>query len=159
VTDPQARKPAVTTKRETGRGASAAAAQWTGQYSRITPPFPKSAHCKGTKLSDQPCLHVCTTCKSGDGQRLFDAMSALLPADAPVRLRPVVCLSGCSHGCTAAIAAPGKWTYMLAGLNPDLAGDLLAYGAAYARSATGMVPRADRADTLRDAIHARIPAL
>jgi predicted metal-binding protein len=109
-------------------------------------------------LSDQPCLHVCITCKSGDGQRLFDAVSGLLDQDTPVTIRPVVCLSGCSQGCTAAIAAPGKWTYMLAGLNPSLAQDLLDYAAAYGESPTGMVLRAARAESLRDAIHARIPA-
>jgi predicted metal-binding protein len=109
-------------------------------------------------LADQPCLHVCITCKSGDGQLLFDAVSELMDPDTPVTLNAVVCLSGCSHGCTAAIAAPGKWTYVLAGLNSSLAHDLLDYAAAYSASPTGMVLRAARAESLRDAIHARIPA-
>jgi predicted metal-binding protein len=109
-------------------------------------------------LTNEACLHVCITCKSGDGQRLFDAVTDLMDQDTPLKIRAVVCLSGCSHGCTAAIAAPGKWTYMLAGLNSSLAQDLLDYAAAYSESPTGMVLRAARAESLRDAIHARIPA-
>jgi predicted metal-binding protein len=116
-----------------------------------------------------PSLHVCVTCRAGlplaegatpPGAQLHDAVARLLPADAaaPLLLRPVVCLASCSRGCTAAIAMPGKWTYLLGGLHADMAADLLSYGAAYAASVNGTLMPSRRPASLRDAVLARFPA-
>jgi predicted metal-binding protein len=69
----------------------------------------------------------------------------------------VVCLGNCAQGCSAAVSQAGKWSYLLGHLTPGHAADLVAYGAAFAASENGTVWRSGRADSLRDAIVARIP--
>ena len=117
----------------------------------------------------KPDLHVCVTCRASLpiiegvavlGRQLFDGVAALLAESgdaAPVTLRPVVCLGNCAQGCSAAVSQDGKWSYLLGHLTPDHAADLVAYGAAFAASENGTVWRSGRADSLRDAIIARIP--
>ena len=113
-------------------------------------------------------LHVCTTCRVGGpgpevgpvpGRRLHEALAALLPDHAPgIELREVACLAACERGCSAAIAAPGKWTVLLGGLAPELAADLLAYANAYAAAPTGMVMPSRRPASLRGMVLGRVPA-
>lgn len=119
-------------------------------------------------MATLPRLHVCLTCRAGQelaegqappGKVLHDAVAALLPVDgAPLELRTVVCLASCTRGCAAAISMPGKWTYLLGGLAPGMAADLLTYGAAYAASGNGTLMPSRRPASLRDAILARFPA-
>jgi len=117
----------------------------------------------------KPELHVCITCRMGQelvpgedcaGRRLHDAVAARLAAHPapPVALREVKCFSACQRGCAIAIAAPGKWTYLLGGLDAALAEDLLAYGATYAASASGAVLPSRRPESLRLAVIGRIPS-
>jgi predicted metal-binding protein len=106
--------------------------------------------------SERPCLSVCLTCRENEGTRLFDALRPLMTNG--VRLRPIVCLANCDQGCSAAIQAPGKWSYLLGHLRPEQAQDLAAYSELYALSATGFVSRTARAQSLREAIVARVPA-
>ena len=115
-------------------------------------------------------LHVCTTCRAGQppadavdppGAALHRRLRALLaerPA-APVRLLEAKCLSNCDNGCAAAIAMPGKWSYLLGGLDLDRAADLLEYAAIYAASQTGAVLPSKRPASLARMVHGRIPAL
>lgn len=117
------------------------------------------------------CLHVCITCRGsvGDdeavpdpvpGLRLHDGIAALLreTGDERIGLKPVVCLANCERGCSAAVSAAGKWAYMVGGLGPEHAADLLAYARAYAASDRGVVLRSGRPDSLRHAILGRFPA-
>ena len=115
-------------------------------------------------------LHVCTTCRAGQqpadyvdppGAVLHRRLHALLaerPA-APVCLLEAKCLSNCDRGCSVAIAMPGKWSYLLGGLDVGRAGDLLEYAAIYAASATGAVLPSKRPASLARMVHGRIPAL
>jgi predicted metal-binding protein len=114
----------------------------------------------------RPTLHVCTTCRTGlplaegqtpPGRFMHDAV-ARHPAADTVELREVACLSLCDHGCAAAIAMPGKWSYLLGRLDTTLAGDLLEYAGAYARSATGTVLPSKRAPSLARMVLGRLPA-
>ncbi len=114
----------------------------------------------------RPILHVCTTCRTGlplaegqtpPGRHMYDAVAAH-PAAAAVEVREVACLSLCDHGCAAAIAMPGKWSYLLGRLDISLAGDLLEYAATYARSATGTVLPSKRAPSLARMVLGRLPA-
>lgn len=114
-----------------------------------------------------PNLYVCTTCRAGrplaegetsPGQYLHDAVARLMGEGSPVALRPVACLASCERGCTAAISAPGKWSYLLGGLSAGDAADLLTYGAAYAVSRTGTVLPSKRPASLARAILGRFPA-
>ncbi len=115
-------------------------------------------------------LMVCTTCRAGrtladdetpPGMLLYDALAGLIAAgnDAPVTLAEVACLACCERGCACAIAMPGKWTYLVGGLAPELAADVLAYGAAYVASRNGAVLPSRRPATLQDAMLGRVPDL
>ena len=114
-------------------------------------------------------LHVCTTCRAGTdpvdgvpvpGARLHARLAALLAEHtAPVSLLEARCLSTCGHGCAAALAMPGKWTYLLGGLELHHAPDLLAYAATYAASATGVVMPSRRPACLAAVVHGRVPPL
>jgi predicted metal-binding protein len=79
--------------------------------------------------------------------------------DAAVSVREVTCLAACDHGCSAALTAPGKWSYLLGRLTLGHAADLLTYGAAYAAHATGTVLPSKRPASLRDVVLGRMPAL
>jgi predicted metal-binding protein len=114
-----------------------------------------------------PRLHVCITCRAGQalaegetppGALLHAALAGLLGEAASLRLMPVACLANCARGCSAAISAAGKWTYLLGGLRPAQAADLLAYAALYAASASGTVLPSRRPAALRRAVLGRVPA-
>ncbi len=113
-------------------------------------------------------LHVCTTCRAGEAKRegiavpghvLHDRLAALLAADPspPVGLAAVECLAVCEQGCAAAIAAPGKWSYLLGRLSPDKAADLLIFARSYGLSGTGTVMPSRRPASLASMILGRIP--
>ncbi len=113
-----------------------------------------------------PVLHVCTTCRAGrplaegetpPGRAMLAALAAHPDAGA-VQLREVQCLSVCGEGCAAAIAMPGKWSYLLGRLQPDFAGDLLAYARSYAAHPTGTVLPSKRAPSLARMVMGRLPA-
>ena len=115
-------------------------------------------------------LMVCTTCRAGrtlaedetpPGMLLYDALAGLIGAGdaAPVTLEEVACLACCERGCACAIAMPGKWTYLIGGISPDQAADVLAYGAAYVASRAGAVLPSRRPAALANAVVARMPDL
>ncbi len=120
-----------------------------------------------TEPSAVPRLHVCITCRAGrtlgpdevpPGARLHEAIARRDGAAETVRLAAVACLANCERGCSAAISAAGKWTYLLGGLAPEDAGDLLDYARTYAASASGTVMPSRRPPALRRAVIGRIPA-
>ena len=113
-------------------------------------------------------LHVCITCRAGTekldgvpvpGLVLHDRLAALVAeaGDAPVQLQPVECLAVCNDGCSAAIAMPGKWSYLLGRLAPDMAADLLSFAGSYATSRTGTVMPSRRPASLARMILGRVP--
>ncbi|MBU3029123.1 DUF1636 family protein [Paracoccus marinaquae] len=111
-------------------------------------------------------LHVCTTCRGPvpdpveprPGAMLHAALAgAALPEG--VELRPVECLSACSQGCSIALSAPGKWSYVYGRLSAADAADILTGTAAYAAAADGLVPWRERPTIFRRQSLARIPPL
>lgn len=116
----------------------------------------------------RPCLHVCVTCRAGLplapgetplGVFLHRAMAAAIgESGANIELRSVECLATCERGCTATIAQPGKWSYLLGGLTPHHAADLVGYAQSYAASRSGTIMPSRRAASLKDMILARFPA-
>ncbi len=113
-------------------------------------------------------LHVCTTCKRQDitdpeaprpGALLHAALAAL-GAPEGVTIVPVECLSACSNGCSVALSAPGRWSYVYGRLDPatDVA-DILAGASAYANAPDGIVPWRERPVIFRKQSLARIPPL
>ena len=112
-------------------------------------------------------LHVCVTCKAGEplpegavapGAKLHAALGA---AGAPegVRIVAVECLSACTQGCSVALSAAGKWSYVYGRLTEADAAGILAGAAAYAATADGIVPWRERPVIFRKQSLARIPPL
>ena len=113
-------------------------------------------------------LHVCTTCRrglpeAGDGPRPgAELHAALTAAGAPdgVRIVPVECLSACDNGCSVALSAPGRWSYVYGHMDPEKdVADILAGAAAYAKAPDGLVPWRERPAIFRKQSLARIPPM
>ncbi|TGN55935.1 DUF1636 domain-containing protein [Paracoccus liaowanqingii] len=111
-------------------------------------------------------LHVCTTCRGTDaaapdaeGPRPGATLLAALADAAPdgVEIRAVECLSACSQGCSVALSAPGKWSYVYGRLMPGDADQILSGARAYAATADGIVPWRERPAIFRKQSLARIP--
>jgi predicted metal-binding protein len=109
-------------------------------------------------------LTVCTTCKgagwTGDGPRPGARLHAALAAsDLPpgVTVRAAECLSVCGDGCTVALQAPGKWSYVYARLDDTHIPAILDGAARYAAAPDGIVPWRDRPEVFRRQSVARIP--
>jgi predicted metal-binding protein len=107
-------------------------------------------------------LLVCVTCKSeagAVGAALYCALSTRL-ADEAVALRPVECLSVCKRPCTVALAAPGKWTYVVGDLDGDLhLEDIVLAARRYAAAPEGIVPWRERPQPFRRGVVSRTPPL
>ncbi|HEY1783348.1 MAG TPA: DUF1636 domain-containing protein [Roseiarcus sp.] len=108
-------------------------------------------------------LHVCVTCKSDDGPMgagLFEALSEGLAAEPDIALQPVECLSVCKRPCTIALAAPGKWTYVVGDLKRELhLEDIVSAARRYAASPAGIVPWRERPLAFRKGVISRTPPL
>jgi predicted metal-binding protein len=122
--------------------------------------------------ADRPHLFICISCgcrgaeeavegEPADGRLLYDAVKALVAemgASAPVHVLPTLCFANCERGCTAGVTAPGKWSYLVGELSPELAADLLTYCAAYAKAKTGVVLPSGRPASMQTSVIARFPA-
>ncbi|MGJ5177690.1 DUF1636 domain-containing protein [Bradyrhizobium oligotrophicum] len=117
-------------------------------------------------------LFVCVTCRaqvtegvSPDqpraGARLLAAIETM-PAEhrAGIAVVGVECLSNCNRACTVAVTAPGKWTYVLGALDPDLhVQDVLAFAQLHQRHDAGLPAWRERPEYIRKNTVARVPAL
>jgi predicted metal-binding protein len=117
----------------------------------------------GSGPSSAATLLVCVTCKSDDGPMgsgLFEALEARLAAEPDIVLKAVECLSVCKRPCTVALAAPGKWTYVVGDLTREShLEDIVAAARRYAASPEGVVPWRDRPLSFRKGVVARTPPL
>src|SRR3984885_3410919 len=108
-------------------------------------------------------LVVCVTCKSEAGPMgpgLFEALAERLSSEPGVALKAVECLSVCKRPCTVALAAPGKWTYVVGDLVPPSPLEDLVFGARrYAASPDGIVPWRERPLCFRKGVVSRTPPL
>ena len=107
-------------------------------------------------------LLVCVTCKSEQGPlgaALYDALEARL-ADEHIGVKPVECLSVCKRPCTVALAAPGKWTYVVGDLSrDDHIEDIVTAARHYAAAPDGLVPWRERPLPFRKGVISRTPPL
>jgi predicted metal-binding protein len=122
--------------------------------------------------STPPHLYICLSCRRRgaeaapeseptDGRRLYDAVKSLadeMGDDAPANVLPTLCFANCERGCSAGIAAAGKWSYLIGEIGPEHAADLLAYAEAYAKAKTGVVLPSGRPASLQASVIARFPA-
>jgi predicted metal-binding protein len=114
------------------------------------------------QFSAAATLLVCVTCKSERGPlgaALYEALEARL-ADGDIGLKPVECLSVCKRPCTVALAAPGKWTYVVGDLSrDDHIEDIVAAARRYAAAPDGLVPWRERPLSFRKGVISRTPPL
>jgi predicted metal-binding protein len=111
----------------------------------------------------QAALLVCVTCKSDAGPLgagLFAALAERLAGETDIALRPIECLSVCKRPCTVALAAPGKWTYVVGDLTREShLEDIVAAARRYAASPAGIVPWRERPISFRKGVVSRTPPL
>jgi predicted metal-binding protein len=114
-------------------------------------------------LSASATLLVCVTCKSEQGPLgpgLFEALGGRLAVEPHITLKAVECLSVCKRPCTVALAAPGKWTYVVGDLTCDShLEDIVIAARRYAASPEGIVPWRERPLSFRKGVVSRTPPL
>ena len=124
------------------------------------------------RVSPPVILHVCVTCRRGEeplepregrsGYKMQAALAEAMKCGATgdVELVPVECLSGCKRSCTVALAAPGKWSYVIADLDPARhAEDILTFAQQYAAHPEGVPVWRERPEIVKRSVLARIPPL
>ena len=81
------------------------------------------------------------------------------PVPDGVSVVPVECLSACNQGCSVALSAPGRWSYVYGRLSDAHASDVVAGAAAYGAAPDGLVPWRSRPEIFRKQSLARIPPI
>jgi predicted metal-binding protein len=108
-------------------------------------------------------LLVCITCKSEErplGAGLFAALSDRLAGETDIALKPIECLSVCKRPCTVALAAPGKWTYVVGDLTrEEHIEDIVTAARRYGAAPHGIVPWRERPLSFRKGVVSRTPPL
>jgi predicted metal-binding protein len=136
----------------------------------VRPPDSAAVAAKAHGLAPQPAatILVCVTCRDGEaegprrGRLLFEALQARLDSSglSGLALAPVECLSVCKRPCTVALAAPGKWTYVVGDL--DWRGqidEIVEAATRFAATADGIVPWRERPIAFRRGVISRTPPL
>jgi predicted metal-binding protein len=113
--------------------------------------------------SPSATLLVCVTCKSDEGPLgagLFAALADRLAGEMDIALKPIECLSVCKRPCTVALAAPGKWTYVVGDLMREAhVEDIVTAARRYAAAPHGIVPWRERPLSFRKGVVSRTPPL
>lgn len=114
-------------------------------------------------------LYVCVTCRSEatppdverPGARLLAAVEGRHESErAGLKVVAAECLSNCQRSCSAAVTAPGKWTYVIGGLDPDLhAGDILEFARLHQAHEQGLPVWRERPIHIRKNTIARVPPM
>jgi predicted metal-binding protein len=125
-----------------------------------------------TPLSSEPAvtIFVCVTCKRAEddadaprpGKAMFEAVQARLALSAQdnIEIRAVECLSVCKRPCTLALSGPGKWTYVVGGLDIDAnLDDVLEAARKFAATEDGLIPWRERPKSFRKGVVSRTPPL
>ncbi len=123
-------------------------------------------------------LLVCTTCAStwqngkkvgvSGGEMLLKEISQLhqdWDRRSQFAIRPVSCMSACSHACVVTFASEGKYSYLFGDLPIDndnignTASAILSCAEIYGDRADGMLAWKERPEPLKSGVIARIPPL
>jgi predicted metal-binding protein len=113
-------------------------------------------------------LSICRTCRPEGAEALIEppgaslgrAVRALVETgklDDRIALRAIACLSSCGRACSATVAAPGKFSYVIGGLEPGDAEILVAFALRHAESRDGVPAWRDRPEKIRKNTVARVP--
>jgi predicted metal-binding protein len=113
------------------------------------------------------CLQVCVLCgeaAGGDpegtpaGRRLYEALLAASAGLPDIEVAPVDCFAVCDRPVTLAFQAPGKWSYLVGGADPDHdRADILTAARAVAASPHGIPAMDDRPPFFRKGVIGRLP--
>lgn len=127
----------------------------------------------GESQNDPVTLYVCTTCRRNNeplepkdqrsGAIMFRKVHEELEKQGvstnEIELVGVECLSGCNRGCTAAVSAKDKWTFVVGDLDPaHHVDDIVTYAKQYGGDAEGLPRWRDRPEIIRKGVLARVPA-
>ena len=94
------------------------------------------------------------------GPGMFEALGERLGSEPAIALKAVECLSVCKRPCTVALAAPGKWTYVVGDLDREShLEDIVVAARRYAASTEGIVPWRERPLCFRKGVVSRTPPL
>jgi predicted metal-binding protein len=96
------------------------------------------------------------------GRVFYEALGERLKrGDAPsIEAVPVECLSICKRPASVALAAPGKWTYVIAGLEPEPhVEDIVTAAKLHAESQDGVPPWRERPECFKRNVVSRTPPL
>lgn len=115
-------------------------------------------------------LFVCVSCRQAradggegftqPGRGLAEALQERLSGDADIAVTPVECLAVCNRPSTIALAADGKWTYLIGNLVSETHLDQIVDSArAYSQSENGIIPWKERPEAFRKGVIARVPPL
>lgn len=114
-------------------------------------------------------LFVCSTCRrdgesaepmeARSGARLLQRLQHGAGAEAGLlEIVAVACLSNCSRSCTVAVAAPGKWTYVIGNIDPEAqSNDVLSFARLHREHPEGVPVWRERPEYIRKNTMARIP--
>jgi predicted metal-binding protein len=116
-------------------------------------------------------LFVCITCRllgantedlqARPGACFEKILSQLVAgSERDIEIVPIECLSNCTRGCTVAVSAPGKWTYVIGALDPaQHADDVLQFARLHHAHAEGLPVWRERPPHIRKNTIARVPPL
>ena len=94
------------------------------------------------------------------GPGLYEALGERLASEPDIALRAVECLSVCKRPCTVALAAPGKWTYVVGDLDRESQlEDIVVAARRYEASPEGIDPWRERPLSFRKGVVSRTPPL
>jgi len=122
-------------------------------------------------MTSEVDIFVCISCRQrsedgGDptkpGAGLVSELRACLAASNAqgINVREVECLAVCKRPSTIALAAEGKWTYVIGDFETDAhLADIVTTALAYQRAPNGIVPWAERPASFRKGVISRIPPL
>ena len=124
-------------------------------------------------MADAVTIYLCVTCrrKTGEAEGDFDLPGRILAArlaraitsrsrNCTIDVVPVECLAVCKRPSTLALAAEGKWTYLVGDLDPEMhVGEIIAAAESYGASADGIVPWKERPPAFRKGVIARVPPM
>ncbi|MEK4032674.1 DUF1636 domain-containing protein [Methylocystis sp. IM2] len=98
---------------------------------------------------------------SRPGARLLDALRhRLAERNLEIPTEPVECLAVCKRPATIALAAQGKWTYVIGDLDPQAGvDDLIDSALRFGESENGIVAWKDRPICFRKGVVSRTPPL
>jgi predicted metal-binding protein len=119
-------------------------------------------------MNQRTTLTICRTCRPEDAAAADVPPGAELGRAAAqtiarrglgdrIEARAIACLSACSRACSAAVAAPGKFSYVIGELGPADAEALVTFALRHAESADGIPPWRERPEKIRKNTLARVP--